>query len=68
MQQLAADELAVADAVAAIGAHRRRRRTVSRAAGTPNRSAATPTRIARTCAAALRIAVPLSCIEWLPAV
>ena len=38
------------------------------AAGTSSRLAASATRSARTCAAACWIAVPLSCIEWLPAV
>src|SRR5262249_7662360 len=48
------------------GAMRKPPSAFSCSAGSPRRAAAKPARISRACAAACRMAVPLSCMDWLP--
>ena len=68
MQRQPGGQRAVGPPVAVRRQHIAGSRAAAGSAGAPICRAASASRISRTWAAALRIAVPLSCIEWLPAV
>ena len=68
LQRQRRGEFAVAEAVGRSGACAAPSRISTCSAAIAKRHAAASVSSARTLAAALRMAVPLSCIEWLPAV